>query len=130
MNPRDEASVAGRPHVHLLGVASAPAAAVPDPRGTRAIAVAEILGNAADELKDCCDGHRGMEELIQILEQVSHVAGALGTVYDHLAEWLYADGCPARHATDTFLRTADDLRMAGASCRYAHSVFTETLNQP
>jgi hypothetical protein len=94
-----------------------------------AVTLARLLGDAADQLRDSCDGHRDMTELTDIVDRITHVAGALGTVYDHLAEWLYADGCPARHATDQFLKTADELRMAGASCRFAQSVVNEALDR-
>jgi hypothetical protein len=131
MNPHDEPRDPAPPRVHLVDVGASPAPGngVAGAARTRAVALAEILGRTADQLKDSCDGQRDMDELSQIVERITHVAGALGTVYDHLAEWLYADGCPARHATDRFLRTADELRMAGASCRFAQSILAETLEQ-
>ncbi len=131
MSTHHEPRRVGHPHMYLLGADASSGAdsGAGDSSRTHAVALAETLVNVADELMDCCDGQRRMDELTQIVERVTGVAGALGTVYDHLAEWLYADGCPARHATDQFLRTADDLRMAGASCRYAQSILEEGLNQ-
>ncbi|HEX5559471.1 MAG TPA: hypothetical protein VFX13_17785 [Gaiellales bacterium] len=57
------------------------------------------------------------------------VVSRLGAIYDSLAEWLYADGCPGRHACDDFALAADHLHAAGAACRHAHQSLLEAIHK-
>jgi hypothetical protein len=56
---------------------------------------------------------------------VSRIAGA----YDALAEWLYADGCPGRDASDDFALAADHLHASAVACRHANQRLCEAIDE-
>ena len=69
-----------------------------------------------------------LDEVAAQAAPLGDVVGRLGAVYDSIAERLYADGCPGRHATDDFALAADHLHAAGAACRYAHQRLVEAID--
>jgi hypothetical protein len=94
-----------------------------------ATSLAEQLDQATCALRDACGGVADMDDVLVIAGRMADVVGRLGNVYDTLAEWLYADGCPGRHASDDFAVAADHLHAGGAACRHAHVVLVEALQE-
>jgi hypothetical protein len=66
------------------------------------------------------DGDMPLEQVTAMAGQLGEVATRIGAIYDTLAELLYSDGCPGRHASDDFALAANHLHAAGAACRLAN----------
>lgn len=64
-------------------------------------------------------------EVASLGDVVSH----LGGIYDSVAEWLYADGCPGRHASSEFALAADHLHAAGVACRHAYQALQDAIDR-
>lgn len=60
--------------------------------------------------------------------QLAEIVSRIAATYDSLAEFLYVDGCPGRHASDDFALAADHVHAAGAACRHAHQTLLEALD--
>jgi hypothetical protein len=92
-----------------------------------AMSLAEQLDQVTGALRDACGDLADMDEVIAIAAHLGDVIGRTGNVYDKMAEWLYADGCPGRHASDDFAAAADHLHASGAVCRHAYQALVEAL---
>jgi hypothetical protein len=74
------------------------------------------------------DAEMPLEQVAAVAGQLGDVASRIGAIYDTFAEFLYADGCPGRHASDDFALAANHLHAAGAACRLADQALREAID--
>lgn len=88
------------------------------------------LDQATAAIRASCAGAEAgtdLEQVVALAAPLGEVVSRIGAVYDALAEWLYADGCPGRHASDDFALAADHLHAAGTACRHATQTLREAI---
>ncbi len=91
----------------------------------RSVLIAQNLSRVAYELRDASQEIRDLDDVVAVAANLSDVAGRLANVYDQLTHHLLVCDAPQRHAAGAFLRAADELRAAGAVCRYARGALAD-----